>query len=318
MRWTGSARLVSGGATALRRAAAVAAFLLAVTVVFMVSGSTAAQPRTAAGATPAQPTGTPSSSESPLELYGSEADTSALPTSSTVPSIPSSGEKSTASGDSSSGGAYGITRTDALTSSGIPVGAQRAYQAAADQLARTDPSCRIHWSLIAAIGRVESNHGRHGGAGITATGLVSPPILGIRLDGSTPGTATISDSDGGRYDGDTAHDRAVGPMQFLPGTWKSYGKGNPQNINDAALAAGTYLCAGSSDLSTRSGQEAAVYRYNRSNSYVSLVLSLATAYATGEPQAVPNPRPDTPTPTKTEDDPPGTAPGPPPALPKPP
>ena len=121
-------------------------------------------------------------------------------------------------------------------------------------MARQDPRCRVHWSLLAGIGRVESNHGRYGGAGIAVDGRVSPPILGIRLDGSRPGTARISDSDGGRFDGDRAFDRAVGPMQFLPGTWAIYGGDgtptvrNPQDLDDAALGAARYLCAGSGDF----------------------------------------------------------------------
>jgi membrane-bound lytic murein transglycosylase B len=303
--------LVRNSAGALRRIAAVAAFLLAVTVVFMVSGSSAAEPNRLADATTPAPSATGTGALTPGPLDGLST---AWPPSSTPASTPD-GKPTTPTG-SSSGGAYGIAGTSALTASGIPLGAYRAYQAAAAELARTDPSCRIDWSLIAAIGRVESNHGRYGGSTITAAGLVTPPILGVRLNGSTPGTARISDSDNGKYDGDTTTDRAVGPMQFLPGTWAAYGKGDPQNIGNAALATGRYLCAGGGSLDTRAGQQAAVYRYNHSNSYVSLVLSLATAYSTGQPQDVPDPQPETPSPTET--DPPGTAPGPPPALPKPP
>jgi hypothetical protein len=311
VRWTGSAWLVRNSATALRRTAAVTAFLLGVTVVFVVSGSTAAQPNRLADAVGPTPSVTVSSPLTP-GLFD-DLSTAWPPSSSPTSTL---GEMSTPSPSSSSGGAYGIAGTNGLTASGIPLSAYRAYQAAAAELARTDPSCRIDWSLIAAIGRVESNHGRYGGSTITAAGLVTPPILGIRLNGSTPGTARISDSDNGKYDGDTTTDRAVGPMQFLPGTWAAYGKGDPQNIDNAALATGRYLCAGGGSLNTRAGQAAAVYRYNHSNSYVSLVLSLATAYATGKPQDVPDPQPETPSPTET--DPPGTAPGPPPALPKPP
>ncbi|GLY31249.1 hypothetical protein [Kineosporia sp. NBRC 101731] len=317
MRWTDSARFVRGGATALRRAAAVTAFLLGVTVVFMMSGSTAAQPRTLADDTPATPSGTsallPTVSGTSGPLLPTASATAwpfdSFPTTSTTPT-PSS----------TSGGAYGISKTTALTSSGIPARAYQAYRSAAAQLAVSDPTCKIDWALIAGIGRVESNHGRYGGSGITQAGLITPPILGIRLDGSTPGTARIGDTDNGAYDGDSSVDRAVGPMQFLPGTWKAYGQGNPQDIDNAALATGKYLCAGSSSLDTRAGQAAAVYRYNRSNSYVSLVLSLATAYRTGEEQTVPDAPADTPTPRPTgeDTDPPGTAPGPPPALPQPP
>jgi hypothetical protein len=211
---------------------------------------------------------------------------------------------------------YGLTSPAGLTASGIPEPADRAYVNAATSLARTDPSCKINWSLIAGIGRVESNHGRFGGSTIGSDGLVTPPILGIRLDGSRPGTARISDSDGGRYDGDPVFDRAVGPMQFLPGTWRVYGGGaNPQNMNAAALAAGRYLCAGGGALDTQQGRWAAVYRYNHSDSYVSLVLSLADSYASGHVVTFPARPAGTPPP---DNGPSATTPGPPPAVPTPP
>lgn len=223
--------------------------------------------------------------------------------------------------------------TQAMTSSGIPVRVLRAYVAAAQVMAARDPACKISWSLLAGIGRVESNHGRFGGAVVTASGRVSPPILGPLLDGR--GFAAIRDTDGGRWDGNTAYDRAVGPMQFIPGTWQAYGgDGNgdgvndPQNIDDAALGAARYLCAGEGDLSTQAGRWSAVFRYNHSNSYVSLVLGLADSYASGHATALPtqppgvtkpsgppasttNPRPVTPPPA------PGPGPTPPPTPPPP-
>jgi hypothetical protein len=169
---------------------------------------------------------------------------------------------------------------------GIPPRAAQAYRSAATRINQQDPSCSMHWSLLAGIGRVESNHGRHGGSALRADGRVAPPIIGIRLDGTTPGSARISDSDDGRWDGDSAFDRAVGPMQFLPGTWSRYGadgdgdrRDDPQDLDDAALAAARYLCAGDVDLSTRAGRSAAVFRYNHDDGYVSLVLSYADQYA---------------------------------------
>lgn len=166
-----------------------------------------------------------------------------------------------------------------LADSGIPTVAMRAYRAAAKSLARTDPTCGLDWALLAAIGRVESNHGRYGGAALRADGTVTTPIYG-------PALLRIGDSDGGRLDGDASHERAVGPMQFLPGTWAAYGadgsgdgRADPQNIDDAALAAGRYLCADGSDLVHH--PSAAVYRYNHSTEYVALVLSLAQSYRSG-------------------------------------
>jgi hypothetical protein len=184
---------------------------------------------------------------------------------------------------------FGAPSSIGLVTSGIPEPAQRAYVAAAAELARTDPTCRLSWTLIAGIGRVESNHGRYGGSSVSSDGMVRPPILGIRLDGIRPGTARITDSDNGRYDGDPVLDRAVGPMQFLPGTWKTYGAGlDPQNMNASALATGRYLCVGDGSLDTQQGRSAAVYRYNHSDSYVAMVLSLADSYAAGGAVPFPN------------------------------
>ncbi|MFN0025681.1 MAG: lytic transglycosylase domain-containing protein [Acidimicrobiales bacterium] len=145
------------------------------------------------------------------------------------------------------------------------------------------PRCRLDWSLLAAISNVEGDHGRYGGSQVLRDGSVYPPIIGVALDGD--GVAAISDSDDGRFDGDSTHDRAVGPFQFIPSTWARYGRdGNgdglsdPQNYRDAALAAADYLCAAGGDLSRPEGVRAAVYAYNHSDEYVATVLELANTY----------------------------------------
>ena len=152
---------------------------------------------------------------------------------------------------------------------------------------RPTQSCKLPWNLVAAIGRVESNHGRTDGNTLSAEGLAQPGIYGAPLNGN--GVAKISDTDNGTLDKDTVWDRAVGPMQFIPGTWSNVGvdsdndgKKNPQDIDDAATAAGIYLCAGSDDLSTDGGARSAVHRYNHSNSYVDLVMKISAAYAAGD------------------------------------
>ena len=171
----------------------------------------------------------------------------------------------------------------------IPVRALSAYQRAETVMRSADPSCGITWQLIAAIGKVESNHGRFGGALMTADGVVHPAILGPRLTGHQQ-TSRITDTDAGLLDGDTTYDRAVGPMQFIPSTWTvvgvdgdNDGRRDPQDIDDASLATAVYLCSGADDLTTTAGQRAAVHRYNHSESYVDLVLQIMAGYLTADP-----------------------------------
>ncbi|MEU0316059.1 lytic murein transglycosylase [Nocardioides sp. NPDC006273] len=173
----------------------------------------------------------------------------------------------------------------------IPDVALAAYQRSASVLADADPGCRLDWSLVAAIGRVESDHGRAGGNTLSTSGVATPGIYGVPLTGAA-GTARIMDTDGGAYDRDLTYDRAVGPMQFIPSTWSevgvdadSDGRRDPQDVDDAALAAAVYLCSGSADLSTAAGQRTAVLRYNRSGAYVSAVLQIADGYRLGSFEA---------------------------------
>jgi membrane-bound lytic murein transglycosylase B len=166
---------------------------------------------------------------------------------------------------------------------GVPERALLAYAAADLALREEEPGCGLSWSTLAGIGRVESNHGRFGGARLDDEATARPEIVGLPLDGS-PGIALIVDTDGGELDGDTELDRAVGPMQFIPGTWaqwRSDGDGDdvrdPHDLDDAALAAGRYLCAGDRDLTTGDGWWAALYAYNRSVEYGQRVYEITNA-----------------------------------------
>lgn len=167
----------------------------------------------------------------------------------------------------------------------IPVRAYDAYVRAARTVDAQLPSCRISWWALAAVGRIESRHGQFGGAVILANGDVLPRIVGPALDGGA--FRAIPDTDGGRWDGDTVWDRAVGPMQFIPSTWAAVGTdGNgdgvadPHNFYDAATAAARYLCrgAGGRPLDRADGLRAAALSYNRSGAYADRVLELARSY----------------------------------------
>jgi hypothetical protein len=164
---------------------------------------------------------------------------------------------------------------------GIPMIAVRAYGYAELVLASAVPTCHLSWTTLAAIGRVESNHGSSGGATLLADGRALPAIIGLPLDGQGD-RQRIPDTDGGELDGDQTFDRAVGPMQFIPSTWRTEaapfrGIADVHNINDASLAAGYYLCRGR-DLATPDGWWAAILSYNNVQSYASAVFTTANQY----------------------------------------
>ncbi|WP_445258486.1 lytic transglycosylase domain-containing protein [Nocardioides aurantiacus] len=180
------------------------------------------------------------------------------------------------------------------SSNGIPAPALSAYQRSGQIIGAADKSCNLPWEIVAAIGRVESDHGRYNGNRLDDEGVSKPGIYGIALNGKN-GTQAINDTDGGQLDKDSVFDRAVGAMQFIPSTWQVVkvdadgdGDRNPQDIDDSSLATAVYLCSGKDDLSKRAGQEAAVFRYNHSREYVDLVLRIMEAYSSGDYTAVPS------------------------------
>lgn len=171
----------------------------------------------------------------------------------------------------------------AAKATGIPGRAVLAYAGAALAKAASMPACGISWTTLAAIGDVESSNGQHGGSTIGTDGTVSPPIYGVALNGK--GVALIPDSDGGTIDGDASADRAVGPMQLIPQTWRNWhvdgnadGVEDPQNIDDAVMATTNYLCRASTALDTESGWRGAVSAYNSANSYLGKVARVAVGY----------------------------------------
>jgi cell wall-associated NlpC family hydrolase len=115
------------------------------------------------------------------------------------------------------------------------------------------PECPgLSWTVLAAIGKVETDHAR------------SPSMI------SSAG--------------------AVGPMQFLPATFAAYAypvpaggrkPPTPWDPVDAVHAAARLLCANGA----RNGQDLrrAVFAYNHSTAYVDKVLAVAASYAAATP-----------------------------------
>lgn len=167
---------------------------------------------------------------------------------------------------------------------GIPATAMDAYQQASTS--REGVECGIRWQILAAIGRVESNHA--GDRTIDENGTVMPPIIGPVLDG-TGGTARVDDTDNGALDTDPDHDRAVGPMQFLPSSWTVFGsdgnedgEADPNNLYDAAMGALRHLCEGMASIDNEEALGAAIRSYNHSDSYVQTVLGWVDYYDRAE------------------------------------
>jgi membrane-bound lytic murein transglycosylase B len=125
----------------------------------------------------------------------------------------------------------------------IPLSYLRLYRSAGARY-------RIPWPVLAAIGKVESDHGR------------------ARLPGVRSGSNWAG---------------ACGPMQIgcVPGSkagnsWARYGHGRPHDSVNAIPAAARYLV----DHGARRNLDRAIYAYNHSWSYVGRVKQLARRYAT--------------------------------------
>jgi hypothetical protein len=137
-------------------------------------------------------------------------------------------------------------------------------------------SCHITTPILAAIGQVES--GNLAGKTLDENHRVVPAILGPVLDGLH--YRAVADTDAGAWDGNKQWDRALGPMQIIPASWRVVGLDldgdgvrDPQNVYDSAGAAMVYLCSGGRDLSTADGLRQAVLSYNKSPAYLDAVLA---------------------------------------------
>jgi len=114
----------------------------------------------------------------------------------------------------------------------------------------------IPWQLLAGIGKVECDHGQNPDPACSQEGVTNSAGAG-------------------------------GPMQFLAGTWQTYGTDADGNGSadrwdpvDAVFSAANYLRASGAPDNI----PAAVYAYNHSQAYVNEVLGWATLY---EKQAAP-------------------------------
>lgn len=223
-------------------------------------------------------TGTGFDPEEPVKLPGGETMATSVieqPASVTEPA-PAQGART--------GARTGTVAVAMAHGSGIPMPALAAYQRASAVVTTADRACALDWSLLAAVGMVESDHGRLKSSRLDDSGKATPAIYGPVL--TTPAGDPSPDTDAGSVDKLTTGDRAVGPMQFVPSTWPLVavdgdgdGVRDPQDIDDAALAAAVYLCSGDDDVSTDRGKHAALTRYNRSKAYVTTVLKIAKDYS---------------------------------------
>ena len=133
----------------------------------------------------------------------------------------------------------------------VPRGYLRLYCQAAARY-------RVPWSVLAAIGKVESDHGR------------------LRLPGVRSGLNRYRDARG------RLRSCCAGPMQFNltdgpPSTWQRHGRGNVYDPADAIPAAARKLAADGA----RRNLDRALLAYNHSRPYVARVKQLARRYTRG-------------------------------------
>ncbi len=167
----------------------------------------------------------------------------------------------------------------------VPVEARAAYERAAAVLSDARAGCRIDWTVLAGVGLVESDHGRTDDRVLDAEGATTPALYGEKLNGKK-GAAKVRDTDAGRLDDQRTWDRTVGPLNFLPSKWlvvgvdaDDDGRRDPQDIDDAALAAGVFLCSADRDLSATKALRAVLADFNPAEGYAGQVLTAAASYA---------------------------------------
>ncbi len=176
-----------------------------------------------------------------------------------------------------------VSRTS--RAAGIPAAAVLAYGAAQVAIARDQPGCHLSWNTLAGLAWIESQHGTIDDRTLGVDGRSSRPVIGPALNGD--GFAALrSTRASAAWHGDTTWEHAVGPLQFISSSWQRWrsdgdgdGSADPLDLDDAALAAGRYLCADRHDLAAATGWNAAVLSFNHDQNYVLSVLEAANTYA---------------------------------------
>jgi hypothetical protein len=208
------------------------------------------------GILPAEPA-TPQSMRSPSAVSGNPGD----PLSQAPPAMPGDG--------------FAILGDGPLA---IPELVFYAYRAAEMQLAIDSPECGLPWHLLAAIGRLESNHADNGRTDVLGT---------LAAARTTP-------------------DGRLGPMQLPAAAWQRFpsdgnadGVTDPQNVFDATLAAGAWACAEGASARDGAGEARVAAMFNPSPEYLANVRTWSAAYKKGAevspaipavpPTAVPTP-----------------------------
>lgn len=165
----------------------------------------------------------------------------------------------------------------------LPDAAVVAYQRSAAVMHEASPGSRLHWTLLAAVGRVLTDHGLRGGHRVDDRGNVRPGIVGKPL--LARGGKRVGDTEAGLLDQDRRFDRPVGPMLLTPADWTvvgvdgdADGKRNPQDLDDASLALAVLLCSLGEDLRTTKGKRAALRRINDAPDFGRAVLDVDVAY----------------------------------------
>lgn len=140
----------------------------------------------------------------------------------------------------------------------IPELVYYAYRAAEMQLAVSSPECALPWHLLAAVGRLTSDHGDGGRTDVLGT-LAAPKV---------------------------APDGRIGPMLLPPAVWQEYaadgnadGATDPQNVFDSTLAAGAWMCSVGGPVRDGDGESRAVALFDSSPGFLADVREWSAKYA---------------------------------------